>query len=153
MVNLSMHKTPASPSDIMVKGISLIGRSRRLKDSDKDRALKTLVEGVQCINSAIELAPNDIDLRLMRLTYFIGGVSLNSPITIVKNIEDDIDYFENSIDSLTSEQRIIFYEVIGEYYLELNHRDMAIEAFERCLSISPKASDFALATLNRIKTY
>lgn len=141
-------------NDMLIKGISLIGKARNKHRTSASDGVKILESAITTINDSIDLAPNDIGHRMERLKHFIG-ISINSPIELSNIINLDIIFFEDRYNELTKDEKSLFKFLFGQYMIFLGNNDKGISLLNESIKLSPNSLEAleAKVTIESIKKY
>lgn len=102
------------------------------KKGDLVTSLAFLESGSKKIDQAVEMAPDNIDVRLLRV---INGleVSESSPVNRSTLVSEDVVYLSNHIKEISDELLISYYYYSGVYHLEYGDIDSGLTNIERVL--------------------
>lgn len=105
------------------------------------RALSLLKEGAEEIDLAVGEEPNNINLRILRVSNGVP-VSLTSPSKRFDVLEADIPYIEAWLLETgdSADKKAEFYYYLGEIHLGLEHYDEALDSFYRSADLAPESS-------------
>lgn len=108
-------------------------------------SLVYLESGSSKIDQAVMLAPDNIDVRLLRM---INGleVSESSPVNRSELVLEDVTYLTNHKENLSSEELVIFYYYSGVYHLQYGDIDKGLTYLERVLQQGRTTSFYKEAT-------
>lgn len=117
------------------------------------KALKYLQTGGDYIDKAVELAPNEARIRMLRLENGIE-VSRSSPVKRYSVIKKDVKWFidADNISKASADLQGEAYLYCGYYMIDAGDLDSALECFEECVAVNPK-SDFAKHANKMLERY
>lgn len=117
------------------------------------KSLEYLQNGGDYLDEAVEMAPNEAYIRMIRLENGIE-VSRSSPIKRYSVIKKDVKWFLDEENILKAEDDLKgeAYLYCGYYMIDAGDLDTALELFELCVDINPK-SDFAKAANKMLDRY
>ncbi len=102
-------------------------------------AVLSLNEGSKKIDRAIEIAPENINLRFLRLMNGIA-VSEASPIDRSEVVEDDLKFLESVLGKLSSDDKSMLYYNKGRFLLRGDDLDEGLTCLEKSISFSPQST-------------
>lgn len=125
--------------------------SEAYKEGDEIKSASLLVEGTRHIDEAIVSAPDNPDLRFIRL---VGSyeISSSSPMNRYKEMKADLDWFDARMNTLNKEERATVELNRGFYLIKAKRLDDALDAFDLCVSLAPD-SDLAAAARKQLTLY
>lgn len=114
------------------------------KAGDEIKSASLLVEGTRHIDEAIVSAPDNEDLRFIRL---VGSyeISASSPMNRYKEMKADLDWFDARQGSLSRDGQATVELYRGYYLIKAKRLDAALDAFDACVGLSPKSEVAAMA--------
>ncbi len=121
------------------------------KAGDEIKSASLLVEGTRHIDEAIVSAPDNEDLRFIRL---VGSyeISASSPMNRYKEMKADLDWFDARQGTLSKEGQATVELYRGFYLIKAKRIDAAMDAFDACVALSPK-SEMAATALKQLALY
>ncbi len=108
------------------------------------KALALLKEGTGYIDEAIKLSPELIDLRFIRIETSYE-ISLSSPMNRFKEMKIDIEWLSARTSALDASERGVLELYRGLYLARAKKIDEALDAFDKCIEISPGSPEAAEA--------
>ncbi len=141
-------------NDMLIKGISLIGKARIKHRLSPVEAVSILHYAISTINSSIDMAPTDIGNRKERLKHFLG-VSMNSPVDLSKTIELDLQFFTERYYDLTMAEKSFVKFISGQYLIFHGNIDQGLNLLAECIGLCPDSLEAmeAKITIDSIKKY
>lgn len=133
-------------NELMIKGVSLIGKARSKHVINPQLALKELNIALQYMNEAVDLDENDIELRKERLRHFVG-VTMNSPMDLHEIILKDLTFFRSKIDTLTREDMSFYYFIVGNYHIYIGDDEQGRDMLLKCIKLIPESLEAKEAEL------
>lgn len=92
-------------------------------------ALKLLQEGLDCIDNAIKIEPDNIGLRFLRIESGFE-ISESSPVKRYEVIKKDLVFLSKRLNQLTYKQQATYYYFLGYYFYIMDDLNKAIKNFE-----------------------
>ncbi|QEN05839.1 hypothetical protein EW093_14395 [Thiospirochaeta perfilievii] len=130
----------------MLHAISLLGKAKAMKRTSKPLALIELIKGVSLMNKSIKMEPNNIENRKYRLRHLLG-VTMHSPKSFIKEVEDDLSFFQEQIGSLTLEDRAYYLSALGEYEFFRGNKERGIEVLTDVINNYPDSTIYEYSKL------
>ncbi|MBN2617084.1 MAG: hypothetical protein JXR64_02090 [Spirochaetales bacterium] len=115
--------------NMMLKAVAMLGKARSLRRTSIHKSLKVLNEAVELMNESIKMEPENIENRKYRLRHLLG-VTMNSPKSYIKIVDEDLDFFKTRFDQLNREDRSYYLAALGEYEIYKKNRDTGIKILE-----------------------
>lgn len=107
-------------------------------------ALALLKEGTGYIDDAIKQSPELSDLRFIRLETGYE-ISVSSPMNRFKEMKADIDWLTARMSQLDASERGVLELYRGLYLVKAKKIDDALDAFDKCVEVSPGSPEAAEA--------
>jgi len=107
-------------------------------------ALALLKEGTGYIDQAIKQSPELSDLRFIRLETGYE-ISVSSPMNRFKEMKTDIDWLTARTSQLDVSERGVLELYRGLYLAKAKKIDEALDAFDKCVEVSPGSPEAAEA--------
>jgi hypothetical protein len=125
--------------------------SEAYKEGDEIKSASLLVEGTRFIDEAIVSAPDNPDLRFIRL---VGSyeISTSSPMNRYREMKVDLDWFDVRQNTLSKEERATVELYRGLFLVKAKRLDDALDAFDLCVSLAPD-SDAAKIARKQLALY
>ena len=111
-------------------------------------ALSKLETGADLIDKAVSLDPDNITLRILRISNG-WETSESSPVSRMDAIADDLDYLDRRIGQLSPEYRSFLFLYQGLLGIEEDRIDESISCFEHAIQTSP-GSIYAMMAMKNL---
>ena len=124
--------------------IQTVAAGVKSREGDLLGAVEDLDLGVSNIDAAVEMAPESVSLRFLRI--FNGlDVSLSSPLSREEIIEDDLIFLARDLAEADAEFRAGYWYATGELKLMQDLIDEALNALESAVAEAPGSAYARLA--------
>lgn len=113
-----------------------IRSSYEYNNNDVLKSLKSLEEGLKLIDKSVDIEPNSLDIRFLRL---INGVEVaeSSPLNRDEAINDDISYFDSKSDELSNDNLVQYLYYKSRFLILSEDIDGALYSLEKALTVAP----------------
>jgi tetratricopeptide (TPR) repeat protein len=132
-------------------GSSLTIQAREFYEAgDLTSAMEKLQEGILKLDQAIQQGPEDMDLRVLRISHSVQ-ISKAAPIDRYDKIEEDLGFFNSRLAQLPKELKAFFFMYSGLVEKRKNKIPEAMKYFEKVIRVAPK-TPYAVRAKKLIKT-